>query len=53
MKNGKKIPVRIKKYIQAKGLNPDDWLITKNTSTHIELVHRYSTKTKRIIEKEL
>lgn len=52
MKHGcrptKKQSIFIKKY----GLNPENWLVVKDTPDRMELVHRHSDKTKRIIPKE-
>lgn len=51
MKHGVK-PTRTQKIqICEWGLDPADWLVIKDTSTEMELVHRYSDKTKRVIQK--
>lgn len=52
MKHGVKPTRQQKKLIQSKGLDPAVWLIVKDTPDRIELVHRYSDRTKRIIHKE-
>lgn len=51
MKNGKKPTVAQCKFIKSKKLNPADWLVTKDTPAHMELVHRYSDQTRKIIPK--
>lgn len=51
MKNGKRLTVAQKKFLRSKGLNPEDWLVTKNTPERMELVHRYSDRTRKIIQK--
>lgn len=53
MKNGKKPTVHQRKFIQSKGLNTENWLVTKDTPTEMVLVHRFSDKTTRIIHKEV
>ena len=51
MKHGVK-PTRSQKiFIKSKRLNPENWLVTKDTPDHLHLVHRYSDKTTRIIPK--
>lgn len=52
MKNGKKPTVSQCNFIKSKGLNPADWLVVKDTSELMMLVHRYSNKTTRTIIKE-
>ena len=52
MKHGCKPTVAQKKFIQSKGLNSENWLVTKDTPTEMHLVHRYSDRTVRIIPKE-
>lgn len=51
MKHGKN-PTRSQKLlIKSKRLNPENWLVTKDMPDRLELVHRYSDKTTRIIPK--
>lgn len=51
MKHGKK-PTRVQKQlISAKGLNPGNWFVTKDTSTEVHIIHR-NTDTVRIIRKD-
>ena len=52
MKNGKRPTRDQKKFIASHGLNPEDWLIVKNTPEIMELVHRYSDRTTKTIYKE-
>ena len=53
MKHGKKPTVQQRKPIQSKGLDPSVWLVTKDTPQQMELVHRLSDRTKRVIHKEI
>ena len=41
-----------KKLISKMKLNPADWLVERDTTEKMVLVHRYSDKTKREIHKE-
>lgn len=50
--HGKRPTLEQKKLMQQWGLDPAVWLVAKNTSTEMVLVHRYSDKTKRTIHKE-
>lgn len=52
MKNGKKPTVAQKKLIASWRLNSDNWLVVKNTSTEMVIVHRISGK-QRIIRKDV
>ena len=52
MKHGKKPNVRQCKLMSANRLKPEDWLVVKDTSTEMIVVHRYSDKTTRTIHKE-
>lgn len=51
MKHGKKPTVSQRKLIQKWNLDPAVWLVTKDTPERMELVHRHSDKTTRIIPK--
>lgn len=51
MKHGQNPTREQKKLIASKGLDPAVWLVTKNTSEKLELVHRLSDRTKRVIHK--
>lgn len=53
MKNGKNPTREQRKLLQKSGLTPADWLVVKDTPEQMVLVHRYSDKTTRIIEKGL
>ena len=53
MKNGKKPTREQRKLIEQWGLDARDWLITKDTSTEMVLVHRNSDKTVKVIHKEI
>ena len=53
MKHGKKPTREQKKLIQKWKLDPAVWLVTKYTPDRMELVHRYSDRTTRIIHKEV
>lgn len=52
MKHGKKPTVAQRKFIQKTGLIAENWLVVKDTPDRMELVHRHSDRTKRIIHKE-
>lgn len=52
MKNGKKPTREQRKLIEQQKLDARDWLITKDTSTEMVLVHRNSDKTTWTIHKE-
>ena len=51
MKNGKKPTVAQKKALKAAGLNPDNWLISKDTPESMLIIHRVSGKA-RTVRKE-
>jgi hypothetical protein len=51
MKHGKNLTRSQKKFLQQWKLDPAVWLVVKDTTEQMELVHRYSDKTKRIIPK--
>lgn len=52
MKHGKKPTREQRKLIQQWKLDPAVWLVVKDTPEQMELVHRYSDRTIRIIHKE-
>ena len=52
IKHGKKPTREQRKLIQSKGLDSAVWLVVKDTPEKMELVHRYSDRTRRIIHKE-
>ena len=52
MKHGRKPTVAQRKLIQKWNLDPAVWLVVKDTPEQMELVHRYSDKTIRIIPKD-
>lgn len=49
MKNGKRPTRNQKKIIKAKGLNLENWLVSKHTPDKMHLVHRY-TSAERVIK---
>lgn len=51
MKHGKRLTLSMKKFLKDIGLNPDNWLYTKNTPHEIHFVHIHSLKPK-VIKKE-
>ena len=51
MKQGKNPTREQKRLINSKGLYSADWLVSKDTSTELVLVHRFGAGT-RIIKKE-
>ena len=48
MKNGKRPTVNQRKFIQSKRLNPENWLVERDTTTEMVLVHRHSNKIRTI-----
>ncbi len=49
MKHGKKPTRSQRQFIQSKRLNPENWLVVKDTPERMELVHRhFDTKTRTI-----
>lgn len=48
MKNGKRPTKAQKSLLRYAGLAPDDWLISKNTSTETVVVHRFTGCTRTI-----
>lgn len=48
MKHGKRLKKRHKILIKSMGLNPDNWLIVKDTSDILLITHRYTGTTKTI-----
>ena len=53
MKNGKRPTSKQRAVIKANGLNVENWLVVKDTSTEMVLVHRHSSSTTRTIHKEV
>jgi hypothetical protein len=49
MKKGKRPNRSQKEVIRPSGLNPENWLITKNLPGEMHVVHR-ETRTKRILK---
>lgn len=52
MKNGKKPTRDQRKFLESRRLNSADWLIVKDTPELMEIVHRFSDKTVKVIYKE-
>ena len=50
MKNGKRPTVNQSKYIKACGLNPENWLVAKDTPELMLLVHRYTKATRTLVK---
>lgn len=48
MKSGKKPTANQRKFIQSKRLNPENWLVERDTTTEMVLVHRHSNKIRTI-----
>ena len=51
MKHGKRLTREQKKLLQKYDIDPEVWLVTKDTPERIELVHRYESKVTQIIRK--
>ena len=52
MKHGKRPTVRQKKLMTTRHLNYENWLVVKDTSTEMVVVHR-ATGRQKIIKKEM
>ena len=52
MKNGKRPTKKQAIFIKMHGLNWENWLVVKDTPDRMELLHRHSDKTIRVITKE-
>ena len=48
MKNGKRPTKAQKKILAFYGFHPEDWLISKTTSTELVILHRYTERTRQI-----
>lgn len=48
MKNGKKPTKKQLITMKDAGLNPSDWLISKNLPGELHLIHRYNNQTKTL-----
>lgn len=48
MKQGKKPTYSQRKVLEEWGLNPRDWLVSKDTPTEMVLIHRHTEQTKTI-----
>ena len=51
MKHGQKPTKKQSIFIKDHGLNPENWLVVKDTPERMELVHRYSDRTTKTIHK--
>ena len=51
MKNGKKPTRNQRMFIRSKRLNPENWLVVKDTPTEMVLVHRHFDSNVRKIRK--
>ena len=51
MKHGKRPTVAQRKLMQKWNMDPAVWLVVKDKPTEMVLVHRYSDKTTRTIQK--
>lgn len=51
MKQLKKPTREQRKLIQSKRLNPDNWMVERDTTTEMVLVHKHFDNKKRIIKK--
>lgn len=51
MKQLKKPTREQRKFIQSKRFNPDNWMIERDTTTEMVLVHKHFDNKKRIIPK--
>lgn len=51
MKNPKKPTREQRKLIEKWGMDAHDWFVVKDTPNQMEIVHRVSDKTKRVLPK--
>lgn len=49
MKHGKRPNRRQKELMKSKHLNVENWLVVKNTSECLEVMHKHSGKTRKIM----
>lgn len=47
---GKKPTLAQKKFLKAKGLNPDNWLVVSDDRYQIIVMHRHSLKPKTLLK---
>ena len=52
MKNGKKPTYSQRKLIQQNGLNPEEWMVSKDTPSQMLLVHRNNQQIIKTVTKE-
>lgn len=53
MKHGKKPTAAQRRLMEKRGLDSRVWLVVKDTSQNMELVHRHSDRTRRVLPKEV
>lgn len=53
MKHGKKPTAAQRRLMEKRGLDSRVWLVVKDTPQNMELVHRCSDRTRRVIPKEV
>ena len=46
MKQGKRLSVKQKIFLKERGLNPENWLICKNTPEEMVFIHRHTENIK-------
>lgn len=50
MKNGKKPTAQQRKLMQKNALDPKEWLVCKDTSTELVIVHREKNESQTIVK---
>lgn len=50
MKNGKRLTYTQRKLVQMFGLDAHDWLVVKDTSTEMVIVHRHTNVSRTILK---
>lgn len=53
MKHGKKPTFQQRRMMEKRGLDSRVWLVVKDTPQNMELVHRCSDRTRRVLPKEV
>lgn len=51
MKHGKKPTAQQRILMEKRGVDSRVWIVVKDTPNFLEMVHRYSDKTRRVIQK--
>lgn len=50
---GKRPTLKQKRFLESKKLDPNNWLVLRNTSDYIEFINRKSNKVRRFLKDEV